>query len=141
MGLIMKEVFRVQNIRGVGPYTGFYKDEFRQKMTKRHSDDEVDHPVLEVWPPVEEEIFYGFKSLTYLKGWFTKWELEKLYKLGYFVYKITKIKIVKKDDYQVIFKKNNRWAETNQEIISFDQLGYKDDYNQKYISLESIYGE
>lgn len=102
------ELYRVQNATGRGPYIPGFSHRWSDRIGPCQSPpwwEELGLTVGEAIQllPVDMHVGCAFKSVELLRRWFTRRELAKLGKLGFFAVKFQPDKIVAATDTQVVF--------------------------------------
>lgn len=95
----MKNVFRIENKLGLGPYYGIYpvlwmdKDHSKRVPKAIHDDLHKYSKEIDIWlenpDNYIEDLFYGFKTVDELKLWFSEEELHKLFNLGFSIVEVS----------------------------------------------------
>jgi hypothetical protein len=105
------EIYRIEDIAGIGPYHSLLYNASFLKINE-NDDEKNPTPYIDMfdiwneltWKNLTHEFNFGFVNMKQLNNWFTKEELDKLYKNGFSIKKY-KTNIYYQTKKQVLFKK------------------------------------
>lgn len=88
----MLKIWRIENNDGEGCYRLWQTNSFVRYMERRHNNSMEKHPFPKLDNGIDREIkngeICGFRDLSQVKNWFSRYELKNLAKIGFTLKKV-----------------------------------------------------